>query len=290
MRYIDIALLEQEIPDEWKEKAREACKAVKNAPTAKERSEKIDEYSSLWRDLKDLLKKLSHGKCWYCESAGHRILGDVDHHRPKNKIKHYLKYNGPEHKGYWWLAFEWKNYRYACELCNRLNKDHTTGVVGGKGSYFPLVDEEKRVYDECNPYQLLQEVPLLLDPTVETDPFLITFVEDGSAQSASDDPVEKKRVEASIRLYHLNHYDVKERRRLNICHMLHDKVQTADKFYWYYDQNKTDIAAREGYRGAIKDLKYMISERAEYSAAARAILKLYRTPARRWVDDLLTAS
>lgn len=290
MRHIDIDLLEQKIPDEWKQRARKAYKAVKNANTAKERSEKIDEYSSLWKELKALLKEISHGKCWYCESSSHRILGDVDHLRPKNKIKHYRNYNGPEHKGYWWLAFEWKNYRYACELCNRLNRDHTTGIVGGKGSYFPLLDESRRVYDECNPFQLLQEIPLLLDPTVEIDTFLITFLEDGSAQPASDDPDEKIRAEASIRLYHLNHFDLKERRRLNICHVVHDKVKDADKFYWYYTKDKKDIAAREAYSGAIKDLKYMISAQAEYSAAARAILKLYRTPDRLWVDRLLTAS
>lgn len=289
MRYIDIDLLEPDIPDEWKRKAREAYEAVKNAPTAKERSEKINEYSSLWRELKDDLKKLSDGKCWYCESAGHRILGDVDHHRPKNKIKHYRKYSGPEHMGYWWLAFDWKNYRYACELCNRLNKDRTTGITGGKGSYFPLLDESKRVFDECNPYQLLQEMPLLLDPTVETDPFLLTFVEDGSVQPASNNPDEKKRAEASIRLYHLNHFDLKERRRLEICHVVHDKVQAADMFCWYWDQNKDDVAAREGYRKVIKELKRMISEQAPYSSATRAILKIYRRPERPWVDDLLTA-
>lgn len=132
-------------------------------------------------------------------------------------------------------------------------------------------------------------MPLLLDPTIETDPFLMTFDEDGSVQPASNDKEEELRASVSIKLYHLNHFDLKERRRIDVCHVIREKVKDADMYYWHYAQDKGNVTAREGYHRVVRDLKKMISERAEYSAAARAILKMYRTPDRLWVDKLLTA-
>ena len=290
MRYIDIDALEDEIPDAWKQKAREAYEAVKQAAPGKERSDKIDEYSYLWRDLKPILKKHSCGKCWYCESSAHRIIGDVDHRRPKNKLKWYGKHTGPDHAGYWWLAFVWRNYRYACELCNRLNKDYVTGVVGGKGSYFPLLDENQRIYYECDELDLLRERPLLLDPNIAADPLLITFDQDGTAYPASSNAFEKKRAEVSIRLYHLNHESIKERRRLEICRVVFEKVKIGDWHRRQYEQDENNISALQSYRDTVKELRKMISPQAEYSAAARAALKLLRKPERVWVDALLTAS
>jgi uncharacterized protein (TIGR02646 family) len=289
MRHIDIDLLEPEIPAEWKKKALQAYHEVKNALPGKERSDKMDDYSYLWRELKQQLKKLSQDKCWYCESAGHRIIGDVDHFRPKNKLKKYGDQPNLFHLGYWWLVFDWKNYRYSCELCNRRNRDHLSGEVGGKGSFFPLLDETKRIFDECKPYEILQEMPLLLDPTVPTDPLLLTFNTDGSALPASKDKDERRRAEASIRLYHLNQVDLRERRKHEICRVIYEKVLDADLFYWQYDQDNSNIAAKQGLYKVIKELKRMIHERAEYSSTAREILKLYER-GRQWIYDLLTAS
>ncbi len=97
------------------------------------------------------------------ESSTHRITGDVDHHRPKGQIKHYPPDRTiPDLPGYWWLAFCWRNFRYSCEICNRPNTDSATGIVGGKGNYFPLVDPTRRICDECDYDDLLIEDPLLL--------------------------------------------------------------------------------------------------------------------------------
>lgn len=290
MRHIDTDSLEDEIPEDWKQRACEAYEEVKNADPGKERSEKIDKYSGLWKELKDKLKELSYEKCWYCESAAHRITGDVVHFRPKNRLKWYDEHTGSDHAGYWWLAFEWRNYRYACEMCNRLNRDHVTGIVGGKGSYFPLLDEKQRVYDECDEFDLLQERPSLLDPTIAADPLLITFDQDGAAYPASNDESENERAEVSIRLYHLNHEGIKEKRRLEIFRVVFEKVKIGDWYRIQYEQNKSDISALKSYRDTVKELRKMISPQAEYSAAARAALKLQRKPERIWIDALVTAS
>jgi len=291
LRHIDFDLLEPPISNAWIKQAQDAYEEVKKATAGKARSEKINEFAHLWRELKGSLKKLSHEKCWYCESAGHRIIGDVDHYRPKNKIKHEKDNAYPVHIGYWWLAFDWRNYRYACELCNRLNRDPVTNEVGGKGSYFPLLDENKRVYDECKRYELLQETPLLLDPIVETDAFLLTIDSEGKVQSSSEDEHDIRRVKTSITHYNLDHYDLKERRRVNIYRVVENIVEEAEMFFWQREEDKNNIAAREGYLKAVGRLKKMINERAEYSSAARAALKAMRTPANKiWIENLLMAS
>lgn len=151
------------LPAGWEEKARQAYVAIQQLPP-EERAEAINKKSTIWKSLKKTLSELSHGKCWYCESLETTCPGDVDHFRPKNEVE-----ECPQHPGYWWQAFTWKNYRYGCELCNRRNTDPVTNVVGGKDSAFPLWDETKRVLDNTDPLDTLCEEPMLLDPTVASD-------------------------------------------------------------------------------------------------------------------------
>src|SRR5687768_17617826 len=61
----------------------------------------------IWRDLDQPLKTLTNGKCWYSESKNPMSDKNVDHFRPKNSVV-----EDAAHEGYWWLAFDWKNYRY----------------------------------------------------------------------------------------------------------------------------------------------------------------------------------
>jgi hypothetical protein len=70
-----------------------------------------------WKDAKTQLKQESHHKCAYCEANTAVVAhGDVEHYRPKSK--------------YWWLAYTYDNYLYACQICNQTYKgDHFT--IGG---------------------------------------------------------------------------------------------------------------------------------------------------------------
>jgi uncharacterized protein (TIGR02646 family) len=288
VRYIDLDLLEQSLTQEWKDKAEKAYAYVKNLPAGKERNKAINNRSHIWSELKETLKRHAHEKCWYCESSAHRIMGDIDHHRPKNKVE-----QCPDHPGYWWLAFNWRNYRYCCERCNRLDTDHSTGKVGGKHTHFPLWDETKRVYDECDLDDLRLEAPLLLDPTEPDDPLLLTFDLDGTARPACDQqqcPQDYQRAVTSIELYHLNHTDLKKRRQFEVCYEVSELVKRVDKYLLKWQNDRSNIDARIIYVEATKKLKKMICERAEYSAAARAALKTFRKANRLWVDELLTAS
>src|SRR6266702_8013350 len=284
MRFIELGKLKAALSPEWLAKARNAYEEVRCLPPYK-RAEAINERRDIWSELKEKLAQLSHGKCWYCESL--EVRGDkaVDHYRPKNEVK---KCRG--HIGYWWLAFNWENFRYSCQYCNERRKDRKTGKTGGKGSYFPLLNETNRVFDEGEPYEILQEEPKLLDPTVMTDPLLVTFDLEGTAQPArkqEEFPNEYERAKVSIELYHLNHTDLKERRQVLVCNQIELLIEEGDKYSWLLQKPENRVAARQGYEVVMKRLLSLIREDAIYSAAARAVLKTYRD--RIWVDEFLTA-
>jgi uncharacterized protein (TIGR02646 family) len=283
MRYINLDRLN--ITSEWLEKAQKAYEYVKGLPPEK-RAEAINGRSQIWKELKDELKRISYGKCWYCESS--EIRGDkaVDHYRPKNEI-----IECPNHNGYWWLAFNWRNFRYSCQYCNEIRIDRNTNIPGGKSSHFPLLDPKRRVFDESDPYAILAEQPLLLDPTEADDPQLLTFNTDGTAQAAcmpKDDLEDYQRAQMSIECYHLNHTDLKERRQVCICNKMKQLVDEGNMYRSFLEKNRSDTAALQGYKRVVKGIREMIHESAEYSAAARAMLKIYRNWP--WIDTLCTAS
>src|SRR5690242_2141799 len=68
----------------------------------------IAKHAAIWAELRDQMSPLSSGKCWYCESRENRSDVAVDHFRPKGEVE-----ECPTHPGYWWLAFDPSNYRFA---------------------------------------------------------------------------------------------------------------------------------------------------------------------------------
>lgn len=85
-------------------------------------------------EVKQALCDDQHGKCAFCESlVRHVAYGDVEHFRPKAAYRadsgHPLR-----RPGYYWLAYDWSNLVFACELCNRRHK----------ANLFPLADETRR--------------------------------------------------------------------------------------------------------------------------------------------------
>lgn len=63
----------------------------------------------VWGAAKPQLRRESTGKCAYCESPTDTVAhGDVEHFRPKSV--------------YWWLAYCYDNYVFACQVCNQVFK------------------------------------------------------------------------------------------------------------------------------------------------------------------------
>ena len=253
MRFIYIDKIK--LPEGWKEKAHHAKEAVEN------HRKSVNKFSSVWQELKDALAELSHGKCWYCECKQIRSDNAVDHFRPKSK--------------YLWLAFDYKNYRYSCTLCNSKRKNPKTHEIEGKGDEFPLIDESKRVNDASG--SLNQEAPLLLDPCKSNDVCLLDFRDDGSpCPRYQDDEIKKKRAEVSIKHYHLDHPDLVEKRK-ELALEIKQKIEEIDDSI----SGHPDIEPSES---LMQDLHRFMNESSELSAFARRIIRGYRD--RPWIDDL----
>lgn len=89
-------------------------------------SEKLEFNSSFWKTSKKQLKKESKGKCAYCEADTHVVAhGDVEHYRPKSI--------------YWWLAYTYDNYLYACQICNQIYKSDNF-PIGGNSLSGPAIE------------------------------------------------------------------------------------------------------------------------------------------------------
>lgn len=140
MKYISLDELATRLPQGWQENAAAALAEVAKA-TDNERADKINEYRTVWSDLRQALGELSHRACWYCETRQDRSDKAVDHFRPKNRVA-----EAADHPGYWWLAFEWRNYRYSCTYCNSRRRSADRVTVGGKQDHFPLVQEQERIF------------------------------------------------------------------------------------------------------------------------------------------------
>ena len=128
-----------------------------------ERNALIDSNSNHWGKLKPWLEALSGGKCWFSETRQPYSHYDVEHFRPKKEAK---GIDAPARDGYWWLAFDYTNFRLCGNVGNRK-----------KGGWFPL-----RKGSLCSSYTNRceeAESAYLLDPIDDNDVALIAFDEEG---------------------------------------------------------------------------------------------------------------
>lgn len=272
MIYIDTAKLK--IPKKWKAKAKQANEKLKKTSEA-ERSKFINGKSHIWKGLKSELEKISHKKCWYCEAKNTRADFHVDHHRPKNKVKNK---DGSEEPGYWWLAFDHRNFRLACSYCNCLHKGKDR-IARGKSDQFPLASSSTRASSPDS--NLDDETPLLLDPTKTTDPFLLWFQNDGKAcpKYPEADGFLHQRAKVTIDILNLNDIKIIEARKelWNRCINL---IERGDKAFAQYQ--KGSPTGRKEFEMVIGEIRELIRSSTEFSAAARSC---FRGSAHDWVRE-----
>ena len=300
MRWVDIEQLN--FPDGWQQNAENALNQLRaeinnaelnaqnnqtDVVTARRKaiSDGLDksERKKIWRDLKSELAKLQNGKCWYSESFSSGSDKDVDHFRPKNRVAEDLN-----HEGYWWLAFNWSNYRYSCKWCNQRRKDVANGTDGGKWDHFPLSPDSFRAQKESDNWKL-EEIDLL-DPIDPDDWKLLTFRSNGQPTPAKlPDTREYHRARTSIQIYHLHCYElVRDRKTLasKIRRLVEDMEILKPKI--------ADPEMRILYKNHQKELLRSIHPNSEYSSAALAYAKaeIYTMEGehqvtREWLRDIL---
>ena len=179
--------------------------------------------SSVWKAAKPQLRAESGGKCVYCESPTDTVAhGDVEHFRPKSV--------------YWWLAYCYDNYVYACQICNQVFKGDkfpvhaTTGPwTGPVLSPAPTAEDLARLAAALTPDAIDvaaghplneflkvtgKEKPGLVDPYVnEPDPLFKWVADDVlkevEVRAASRRVASKRAFAAAAQCYGLNREELK---------------------------------------------------------------------------------
>jgi hypothetical protein len=84
--------------------------------------------SSKWKSAKTKVRADSAKKCAYCEASTSVVAhGDVEHFRPKAL--------------YWWLAYDFDNYLFSCQICNQIYKK----------DFFPVTPVDQRLPQPAMP-------------------------------------------------------------------------------------------------------------------------------------------
>jgi len=209
-------------------------------------------------ELKPWLLALSNGKCWFSEARGSFSHWVIEHYRPKKTAKNL---DGTERgDGYWWLAFDWHNFRICGNVGNRK-----------KGGFFPLRNGSHQA--NAADRNVEDEVPYLLDPTRPEDPLLVCFDENGDFKPLPDlDAWNTARVEESIKRYKLReHEPLMEARRdvwsrcvreVNYCQNLMAEMSSSPS-----------ATKREAVKQQILKLRKLVNFDAEFSATASECLR-----------------
>ena len=282
MRYVDIEALREKTEAATLIAAAEvagAAVAAETDPVA--RRKLIRKNRKRWTDFRPLLVQSEVGaKCWYTESCNPGDDADVDHYRPKNRVAE----RPDDHPGYWWEAFNWKNFRLSCHRSNQLRISEEEDETLGKGEHFPIADEELRWMD---PDDMCCERPMLLDPTDPEDPRLLTFQPDGRTTLAphfDGDELATERYQQSRRYLHLDWIRIVEGRSA-LYAVVARWVEEGDESERLTAQGIDQLRERERLKKAARELLRLTRSDREYSAAAIAYIRMHQD--RPWIKKFV---
>jgi uncharacterized protein (TIGR02646 family) len=240
-------------PEDWRRRAKAVSEELDNANTREERQTIINRNRTLWGELKDWLLGLSHNKCWYTEARNDSSHFEVEHFRPKD-------WKDGTFEGYWWLAFEWTNYRICGNAPNRK-----------KGAYFPIRANSQRA--SSTDRQLVEdEIFTLIDPIDPADPMLLSFDESGGCiPSPGCEGWEKERADVSIERYGLNSLPQLSEGRQRVWQECRVLIEDLRGLHIKNQQGPT-VTCRTNIKEKTKQLRAKIKSDQPFSAVARECL------------------
>lgn len=214
------------------------------------RNEIIERKSKHWLKLRRFLLHLSYSKCWFSEARNDFAILEVEHFRPKKLVKR--EEGSLEQDGYWWLAFDWRNYRMCAKIANTK-----------KGILFPLADHSPiATYGGLSTDN---EVIIFLDPTRLGDPDLLSFNEDGKAVAYDDsDDFSKKRVDATVKYLHLDFARLEDARK----ETWKQCINLIEECRFIANIKPMGSAESERLRKTKEQLQTMIDQKSPFSAVA----------------------
>jgi hypothetical protein len=249
----------QEKWDAWLEESKQLVAQLAKYSEAGDltaRNQLIDAKSSHWGELKPWLLALSDGKCWFTEARDICSHYDVEHFRPKKIAK---ELDGTERDGYWWLAFDYMNFRVCGSVPNRM-----------KGGWFPLRAGSLRssYAHRCEE----SEDCYLLDPTKKSDVLLLGFDEEGKAISDPGNAAwNEERVAETLKRLKLNDHPALAEERRKVWQRTHGLIES---FREKARISHYNLAVQAALDATLDELLRSIQREAELSAVARYCVRL----------------
>ncbi|WP_394230275.1 hypothetical protein [Shewanella colwelliana] len=273
---INLNKLRGDLSDDWLQDCEGKLLTLKDK-TSEERKKFINDNAKSWSDVREYFWRHGGKKCWYSEEVLSYNEAQLEHFRPKNKVAK------EDHNGYWWLAFDWRNYRVASSVVNVRKTDIRNEEVQGKGTYFPLVAGDRATQYQpthTDPLSIGNEAPLLLDPTVFRDTTLLQYKVvsgyfDGKIHDNPNNFLsvnDKERAKKSIGFYQLNDGKFIDKRNERFTFFIDacEEIEELEEIRSGRDLTPKEIKKWEKYSQRISD---MIASDAEFSSLCRAALE-----------------
>lgn len=245
------------IPKKWIDKLNELKDKMDALETVDERKAFIDEHYGVWKKIRNELLAMSFHKCWYSEATNPVSDWHIDHFRPEKRISD----DDGKYDGYYWLAFDWTNYRVSGAILNRKKSDT-----------FPLAPGcERATWDNRD---LNQEIYMILDPADKQDPYLLIYDEEGLPKPINpQDPRIVERVRVTKELLKLDDDDLVRERKdkwLEIAGDIEEIIEAvpADYANCQKDHHRRVDRLHE-------KLKAKLAPDAAYASTARACAKCF---------------
>lgn len=252
----DFVPWKQDVWDAWLAKSQahyEHISKLDKKGKIKKRNKYIDSKSAHWGKLKPWLRALSFGKCWFSEAKDLFAHYDVEHFRPKKLV---LELDGKKRDGYWWLAFDYTNYRLCGNVGNRK-----------KGNWFPI---QRGSLISTNDHRCEESESIyLLDPTDHEDISLIAFNDEGNAISAPGiSEWQEKRVEETIERLKLNEHEALTEGRRRIWQQVSKEIEQ------YLDAKSKSVkgnnpGAQQRIKNHLSNIHRMTRDSEELSSTAK---------------------
>jgi hypothetical protein len=278
------------IPQSRLDALKQMTQALCGAPKTKRPKLIKDGRNDSWAhdEVVEALRHMVGNKCWYSEVHLDHNDPDVDHFRPKGSIRE-IEPSTREHcgrcEGYWWLAFEPRNFRLAAVHANRRRVFVNTN--GGKWDYFPVIGDRAK---PGTPWKRITEEYLPLDPCRKSDVLLLWFDADGVAGVAKEKKLsdkEKLRVDISIWLYHLDEENTQKRRGEVIRGVLADLDDANDEFKDWDHEGACNEEARKRFDDKIALLEKALNPKSLFAGAVGRVVRT-RSAHYPWILDYLT--
>ncbi|WP_375562787.1 hypothetical protein ACE193_09750 [Bernardetia sp. OM2101] len=292
-------------PDEkWRWKANWHTMNMSDLSTIAEMKAYI---TNIWSEIKnDILLIPNANKCWFSEAKD--VVSDyhIEHFRPKKEVTKFDKsvphiefqeeqrsqWTTTNNKadGYFWLAFDYKNYRISG---GKINSSF-------KKNLFPIRFASHFIAENRNQDYKFEEI-VLLDPTKRDDPELLTFEANGNAIPTYWHDIDQwkyTRAVVSIIIYGLNDIDDLVNARLkkwDICRILIEETQRKHqmrenliaKIDWGNEKEVLMFGElEETLKINYQKLKDEIAPFSHFSSVAMACVKSYNYE---WIQDYVFA-